>query len=83
VDVHDYNLTISHSPINPYLDYWYYDEIIKYNYNITLSEIWLTSAGYEIIPITNTNYCFLCVLIVPIFLALSKFNRYSKKKGRL
>ncbi|MHA1691690.1 MAG: hypothetical protein ACTSU7_08630 [Candidatus Heimdallarchaeaceae archaeon] len=82
VDVHDYNLTISHSPINPYLDYWYYDEIIKYDYNLTLSEIWLTSAGYEFIPIANTNYYILGVLVIPIFLALFKFKGYPKKKCR-
>ncbi|MHA1550928.1 MAG: hypothetical protein ACTSQC_03195 [Candidatus Heimdallarchaeaceae archaeon] len=81
-DVHDYNYTISHSPINPYLEYWYYDEIIKYDYNQTLSEIWLTSAGYEFIPITETNYYIFGVLVVPIFLVLSKFISYSKKKGR-
>lgn len=82
VDVYDYNLTISHSPINPYLDYWYYDEIIKYDYNRTLSEIWLTSAGYEFVPITDTNYYILGALVVPIFLVLSRFNSYSKKKER-
>ncbi|MHA1202316.1 MAG: hypothetical protein ACTSQ4_07325 [Candidatus Heimdallarchaeaceae archaeon] len=82
VDVHDYNLTISHSPINPYLDYWYYDEIIKYDYNITLSEIWLTSAGYGFVQITDTNYYILGALVVPIFLAISRFNRYQKKKHR-
>ncbi len=82
VDVHDYNYTISHSPINPYLEYWYYDEIIKYDYNLTLSEIWLTAAGYEVVPVTNTNYYVLNVLVVPIFLVLFKSKRFSKKKRR-
>ena len=80
VDVHDYNYTISHSPINPYLDYWNYDDIIKYDYNLTLSEIWLTSAGYGFVPITNTNYNFLGLLVIPVFLALFKSKGYPKKK---
>lgn len=83
VDVYDYNLTISHSPINPYLDFWYYNEIIKYDYNLTLSETWLTAAGYEFIPITNTNYSIYGLLAIPVLLALFKFKRYLTKKWRL
>lgn len=47
-EIHDGEYLISQSPIYPIQSYWYYNDIMKYDYNLDTSIEWLKRAGvYE------------------------------------
>ncbi|MHA1352032.1 MAG: ABC transporter substrate-binding protein [Candidatus Heimdallarchaeaceae archaeon] len=46
---------ISHSPIYPARTYWYYNDIIKYNYELAIAWKWMELAGYYQSKLTETE----------------------------
>ncbi len=56
--LHDGEYILSDSPIYPVQDYWYYNDIIKYERNLEAAFEWLEAAGYEIIIPDSTPFQF-------------------------
>jgi len=46
--IHDGEFTVAHSVIYPPQSFYYYNDIIKYNYDLDASFEWLDAAGYPI-----------------------------------
>ncbi|MHA2357291.1 MAG: ABC transporter substrate-binding protein [Candidatus Heimdallarchaeaceae archaeon] len=68
--------TINHSPISYYIPLFYYEEIIKYNYDLEEAFEWLEAAGFTDITPYESNFGYLTFLLIP-FLALI----YKRKKN--
>ena len=54
--IHDGEYLIAHSVLYPFTSFYYYNDIIKYNYDIWAAFEWLGAAGYTVPtkPITTT-----------------------------
>ena len=46
--LHEKEYSITHCPISPFFTNYYYDDIIKYDYNLEAAVDWLEAAGYDI-----------------------------------
>ena len=47
-EIHGGEYTISHSPYYLTQEFWYYNDIIKYNYDLEAALDWLDAAGYSL-----------------------------------
>ena len=68
---------ISDCPIYPFTKYYYHDDIIKYNYNLTLAEEWL-SAALDPVP-TSSLHPNLIQISVVLFLMCYMIKKRSRK----
>ncbi len=74
---------VTHSVIPSLLEYWYNDDVVKYDYNLNKTTEWLTAAGYIETP-TSTSYLS-SIFFAIILIFLSSNNKlknlfYSKKR---
>ena len=46
--IHDGEYQVAHSVVYPSQAYYYYNDIVKYNYDVDASFEWLEAAGYDI-----------------------------------
>ncbi len=74
--IHDNDYIIFDSPIPNYLEEWYYDDVIKYDYNVKKAAEWLEAAGY-VIPY-ETSYPFV-LIAVNVFLLASTLLVFQKR----
>ncbi len=73
--LHEGEYLISDSPIYPIQDFWYYNDIIKYRYDIDAALQWLSVAGWiEYTPLP-TPFMFIGVIA-----AIASFCLFRKKK---
>ena len=78
-ELHQGDYLITNSVIYPYTAYYYYDDIIKYDYNLELAKLWLSYAEDVINPTTSTVSINLgCFVGIAIFLVI-----VNKKKNNL
>ena len=67
---------IAHSTIYPSQAFFYYNDIIKYNYDLDASEEWLLAAGYEV-DIVKTPFP---VLAIVAAIGAAAFLAYYRKR---
>ncbi len=67
-NLHDGEKAISHSILFPKTSYYYYEDIIKYNFNLEKASDWLDVAGYGLPEIGS--YHGMPILIVPLILGI-------------
>ncbi|NPD90071.1 MAG: hypothetical protein HGN29_15260, partial [Asgard group archaeon] len=73
-ELHDGEHIIVHNPIPPYTAFYYYDDIIKYDYNLDKAREWLAAAGYIKAETTNSTILS-CILVIVIFQIFISFKR--------
>ncbi len=72
---HEGEYFVANSVIYPYTAFYYYDDIIKYDYNLELAKQWLTYAENTLNPTTNISVSLSSFIGVVIVLLIA-----SKKK---
>ncbi len=79
--IHNGDYIIAHSVLYPYTGYFYYDDIIKYNYDLDVAKDWISSGGYTC-P-TTTNIALLPIIIfVFVMFSLTLRKRVKKRKNK-
>lgn len=53
--LHDGEYLIAHSVLYPFTAYYYYNDIVKYNYDLFAAQTWLADAGYIAYPVSTTT----------------------------
>ncbi|MHA1867945.1 MAG: ABC transporter substrate-binding protein [Candidatus Heimdallarchaeaceae archaeon] len=82
--LHDGEYCISHSVIYPAQAYWYYNDIIKYNYDLATAWKWMELAGYHQSEHTKTatksltlnSFIFTSTVILIPILILKRKRKY-------
>ncbi|MHA2357673.1 MAG: ABC transporter substrate-binding protein, partial [Candidatus Heimdallarchaeaceae archaeon] len=74
--LHDEDYLIAHSVMYPYSAFFYYDDIIKYDYDLEKAFEWLSPAHYGPIP-SETSYSFVFISVFCVGIIL--LRRKSKK----
>ena len=64
--IHEGEFQLVHSVILPYIEYYYYDNITKYKYDLDSSFEWLEAAGYG--PTASNNNFKSALIVVTVFL---------------
>ncbi|MHA2256327.1 MAG: ABC transporter substrate-binding protein, partial [Candidatus Heimdallarchaeaceae archaeon] len=80
-EFHDGEYVIAHNPMYPYTAFYYYDDVIKYDYNLDKAREWLAAAGYIKTETTNviTFSSILALLVLQI--SISVRRRKHKKNS--
>ena len=81
--LHDGEYTVAHSVLYPSLTYYYYNDIIKYDYNLNASAEWLKAAGYQVaeFPLSKTTTPNIGSVVVMVSLVLIiRVSFYRKRK---
>ncbi|MCK5140749.1 MAG: hypothetical protein KAQ70_01015 [Candidatus Heimdallarchaeota archaeon] len=80
--IHDNDYIIFDSPLPNYLEEWYYDDVLKYDYNVKKAAEWLEAAGY--VTPYETSYPFVLIAINVFLLAsaLLVFQKRMRKRKR-
>ncbi len=77
-DLHDGEYCISDSPIYLTQSYWYYDDIIKYEYNLEVAREWL-AVEFEELPTTTISFLLFGLILLPLLtFALARRKFYSQ-----
>ncbi|MCG3222502.1 MAG: hypothetical protein H7641_14065, partial [Candidatus Heimdallarchaeota archaeon] len=77
-DFHDGEYIIAHNPMYPYTAFYYYDDVIKYDYNLDKAREWLEAAGY--IETKETISTALSCILAIVMLQTSIFVKRRKMK---
>ncbi len=78
--LHDGELTICHSTFYPSQAFYYYNDIIKYNYDLEAANKWLEAAGYTVREIENTGSSIFLAVAVVSLIYFARVSFYHKKK---
>ncbi len=78
--IHNGDYIIAHSVLYPFTGYFYYDDIIKYNYDLDVAKEWLSSGGYTCTTTTNIA---LSPIIIFVFVIFSLILRKRVKKRKI
>ena len=70
--LHDGEYFITHSPIPPLLAFYYYDDIVKYDRNLTTAMEWLDWALHPSIPEFNNFFPLSMAIVITIVLIYKK-----------
>lgn len=82
-EIHNGDYFVTHSVIPSFLEYWYNDEIVKYDYNLNKTTEWLTAAGFIDVPTTTSTLSLIfCAIILIVLSSNHKLKNlfYSKKR---
>jgi ABC-type transport system substrate-binding protein len=79
--IHNGEYIIAHSVIYPYTGYFYYDDIIKYNYDLDVAKDWISSGGYTCTTTTNIALSPIIIFAFVIF-SLTLRKRVKKRKNK-
>jgi ABC-type transport system substrate-binding protein len=74
--IHDGEYLIAHSVLYPFTAYYYYNDIIKYNYDLDAAFEWLAAAGYEV----TTSAPFPVMGIIAAIGAAALLASYRRRK---
>ncbi|MCG3226292.1 MAG: hypothetical protein H7645_05175 [Candidatus Heimdallarchaeota archaeon] len=77
-EIHDGEYLIAHSCLYPYTAFYYYDDVIKYEYNLDKAREWLAVAGY--IKTETTNVITFSSILALLVLQISISVRRRKNK---
>ncbi len=78
--IHNGEYIIAHSVLYPYTRNFYYDDIIKYNYDLDAAVEWLSSIGYYYLTTTNIA---LSPVVILVFVMFSLLLRKRVKKEKI
>ncbi len=53
--IHDGDYTVAQSVLYPFTAFYYYNDIVKYDYDIFAAKTWLADAGYIPYPVSSTS----------------------------
>ena len=82
-EIHDGEYFIANSVLYPCTAYYYYNDIIKYNYDLEKAREWLSAAGITETFSTEENGGFPILIVVISFLLIPKFISRNKSRKRL
>jgi ABC-type transport system substrate-binding protein len=76
---HDGEYMICHNPMYPYTSFYYYDDVVKYDYNLDKAREWLAAAGYIKTETTNASVLGSILAIVILQITFSVRRRKTNK----
>ncbi len=76
---HKNTYTINHSPISYYLEFYYYEDILKYEHDLEEAFEWLEAAGFEDITPYESSFTYFSITALPLITIYYK-RRKSKTK---
>jgi len=82
-EIHNGDYLVTHSVIPSLLEYWYNDDVVKYDYNLNKTTEWLTAAGFIDTPTATSNISSIfCAIILVILSSNNKLRNlfYCKKR---
>jgi len=78
-DLNDNAYVINHSPISYYILQFYYEDIIKYEYDPEEAAEWLEAAGYSDITPYESSFEFLSFLVIPLLALIYRIRKKNLK----
>ena len=63
---------INHSPISYYLETYYYEDIMKYEYDLEEAYDWLAAVGIDDITPYESDFAFSVILMIPLIILFMK-----------
>jgi ABC-type transport system substrate-binding protein len=75
--LHKNTYTINHSPISYYLEFYYYEDILKYENNIEKAFEWLEAAGFEDVTAYESSFTYFSIIAFPLVVIY-----YKRRKNK-